>query len=180
MNESNKLIEEDENLEDFEIDEIDDQEKMLVEQQELSDNIENTATTTTTIINDSSDAQSQWKEERWHPEKGDDTASINSKNSKRSSNTSIISHQSSNKLIVTADEIIIETTYLQDSDLEVTENGVEENSESDTNSEQKLLHNNNHDHDVIIIKIQKEKDHLKGVGVNGIDEIYLKINELGW
>lgn len=64
MNESNKLIEEDENLEDFEIDEIDDQEKMLVEQQELSDNIENTATTTTTIINDSSDAQSQWKEER--------------------------------------------------------------------------------------------------------------------
>ena len=106
--------EEDEGIDD------DDEEKGLVDIEQINDDdtLEtttntntNTENTTTTIINDS-DATNPWKGERWHQECNDDTSS------KRSSNTSIISHHSISNcgagagsarvLVVSQNDIIIE------------------------------------------------------------------------
>lgn len=199
----------------------DDEEKVLVEPEleteqqeanELSDTLETTtttATTTTTLINDS-DAQTQsfHERERWHKE-NDDTTSINSRRSKRSSNTSIISHQSSNKFILNTDEIIIESFMNglsngnNDSDLEMENEIIFQNDEEPeddetdnySNSEQKLLNGNsteppNTNHNVkelILIQLDDSNEdeklvkHGNGAGLNGvIDDIFTKFTEMGW
>lgn len=178
--------------EDEGIDDDDDEEKALVENEpepnndddntlDTSTNPNTTENTTTTIINDS-DPASQWKEERWHQE-NDDT-------SKRSSDTSIISHQSgggsgTKVLIVSQDEIIVEIngTNENSSDIEMDANGdslQDDDEDDEANSEEKLLKCNNNN-ELVAVKIHSDVKSLhNGVGVNGFEEICLKINQLGW
>lgn len=182
-------IEEDEG-----IDEFDDEEKALVENEPANDEETTTNTntttenTTTTLINDSDPIMNQWKEERWHQEFNDDTTS------KRSSDTSIISHQSGSgsatkAVTICQDEIIVEIN----SQLESNENSDidnvdliqddddddDEDEDEEANSEQKLLKSCKNN-DIINIKAQVEvKAMHNGVGVNGFDEICMKI-KMGW
>jgi hypothetical protein len=184
--------------EDEGIDNDDDEEKALVETEpepnvdddNTLDTTTNTNTTTdnttTTIINDSDPAY-QWKEERWHQD-NDDT-------SKRSSDTSI-SHQSgtgsgTKVLIVCQDEIIVEINgqhaSAENSDIEMDTNGDslqdedEEEEEEEANSEQKLLKTCNNNNELVAVKVHSDvKSSHNGVGVNGFDEICLKINQMGW
>lgn len=182
-------IEEDEGILDD-----DDEEKALVEQEQNieDDNTLDTTTnnttenTTTTIINDS-DPGSQWKAERWHQE-NDDT-------SKRSSDTSIISHQSvggsgsgTKVLIVSHDEIIVEINGQhgsnENSDIEIDTNGdslQDDDEDEEANSEHKLLQTCNNKNELIAVKIPAEVKTLhNGVGINGFDGFCLTINQMGW
>jgi hypothetical protein len=107
--------------------------------------------------------------------------------SKRSSNTSIISHQSGGSgsgikaATVCQDEIIVEINSKhesnENSDLE---NGDlmqdDEDDEEEANSEQKLLKSSKSE--LITVKAQVEIKH-NGVCVNGFDELCLKI-KMGW
>lgn len=143
-------------------------------------NTNTTENTTTTIVNDSDPGSERWKDERWHQE-NDDT-------SKRSSNTSIISGTGSGAkvLIVCHDEIIVEINGHDEtnSDVEMdTNNDSLQDDEDDesANSEQKLLKASNNNNDFVAVKIQPEVKNLQnGVGVNGFEELCLKINQMGW
>lgn len=126
----------------------------------------------------------QWKEERWHQE-NDDT-------SKRSSDTSIISQSGGGSgpkvLIISNDEIIVEINGQhgsnENSDIEMDTNGdslQDDDDEDEANSEEKLLKTCNNNNELVAVKIKSDVKTLhNGVGVNGFDEICLKINQTGW
>lgn len=190
-----KKTQEDDIEEDEGIDDDDDEEKALVENEpepnndddntlDTTTNTNTTENTTTTIINDS-DPANQWRDERWHQE-NDDT-------SKRSSNTSIISHQSgagsgTKVLIVCQDEVIVEINGQhpsnENSDIEMDANNdslQDDDEDEEANSEQKLLKMCNNNNELVAVKIQSDIKGLhNGVGVNGFDELCLKINQMGW
>ena len=135
----------------------------------------NTENTTTTLVHDSSDGgANQWKEERWHQE-NDDT-------SKRSSDTSIISHNSSGSGIKAAvtlcqDEIILEINSQHESNSDV-DNGdiLLQYDDDEENSEEKLI---KVDH-VVKAQIENENESkLNGAGINGFDENCMKV-KMGW
>lgn len=55
--------------------------------------------------------------------------------------------------------------------------------DEEANSEQKLLTTcNNNNNDLVAVKIQSDANKYlhDGVGVNGFDEIGLKVNQMGW
>lgn len=82
------------------------------------------------------------------------------------------------------DEIIVEINshHESNSDIEMdTNNDSLQDDEDDesANSEQKLLKTNNND--FVTVKVQPEvKNMQNGVGVNGFEELCLKINRMGW
>lgn len=191
-NDENPKIQVDEIEEDEGIDDDDDEEKALVEnetEQNIDDTLSNTLdtttntntteNTTTTIVNDSDPGSERWKDERWHQE--------NDNTSKRSSNTSIISGTGSGTKvqIVCQDEIIVEINGLHESNSDIemdTNNDSLQDDEDDesANSEQKLLKTTNNN-EFVAVKIHPEvKNMQNGVGVNGFDELCLKINQMGW
>lgn len=142
----------------------------------------NTENTATTLVNDSSSdgGTNQWKEERWHQE-NDDT-------SKRSSDTSIISHNSSGSgvkasALICHDEIIVEINSKNESNENSDiDNGdlllLDDEENDEGNIENKLLNINR---EVVIVKAQVENYSIySGVGVNGYDEIGIKVQKKGW
>lgn len=113
--------------------------------------------------------------------------------SKRSSDTSIISHQSGSgsgtkAVTLCQDEIIVEINSQhesnENSDIDnvdlIQDDEDEDEDEEDANSEQKLLKTCKNN-DIISIKAQVEVKamHNGVIGVNGFDEISMKI-KMGW
>lgn len=109
--------------------------------------------------------------------------------SKRSSDTSIISHQSGSgsgtkAITLCQDEIIVEINSHESNENSDFENGdliqdEDDDDDEDANSEQKLLKTMK-TNDIICIKAQVDvKAMHNGVGVNGFEEICMKIN-MGW
>jgi hypothetical protein len=173
----------------------DDEEKMLVgheqtEANELSDNLETTADTTTTTLTTQNISYNE--RERWHKE-NDDGAS------KRSSNTSIISHPSSNKFVILetlvnglmnggsdteldldSGSVAAENDNENDNDL----NDLINDNDNDNDSEQKLLNdlsndsNSNNIKDIVLIQLDNDDD--TGFGLNGNGELFTKFDHMGW
>lgn len=57
----------------------------------------------------------------------------------------------------------------------------DDDEEDEANSEEKLLKTCNNNNELVAVKIQSDVKTLhNGVGVNGFDEICLKINQTGW
>ena len=92
-------------------------------------------------------------------------------------------------LIVSHNDIIIEINGQhgsnENSDIEIETNGdslQDDDDDEEANSEQKLLKTcNNNNNELVAVKIPSEvKSSHNGVGVNGFDEICLKINQMGW
>ena len=84
------------------------------------------------------------------------------------------------------DEIIVEINGQDEtnSDVEMDMNNdslQDDEDDESANSEQKLLKASNNNNDFVAVKIQPEVKKLhNGVGVNGFDELCLKINQMGW
>lgn len=151
--------------------------EITIETTTVTNTTNNTENTAITIVHDSSDGEvNPWKEERWHQE-NDDT-------SKRSSDTSIISHNSSGSgtkagVLISHDKIIVEINSRNESN----DNSDIDNGDflllddDEANLENELL---NTSHEVMIIKPQVEKNSMhNGVGVNGFDDICTKVQK-GW
>lgn len=73
----------------------------------------------------------------------------------------------------------------ENSDIEMDTNGdslQDDDDEEEANSEQKLLKTCNNNNELVAVKIQPEikSFHNGGVGVNGFDEICLKVKQMGW
>lgn len=90
-------------------------------------------------------------------------------------------------LIVSQDEIVIEINGRhesnENSDIEMDTNGDSLDDDDEANSEQKLLKAcNNNNNELVAVRIPPEVKGLSngGVGVNGFDELCLKINQMGW
>lgn len=57
----------------------------------------------------------------------------------------------------------------------------DDDDDEEANSEQKLLKTCNNNNELVAVTIQSDVKGLhNGVGVNGFDELCLKINQMGW
>jgi chorismate synthase len=91
-------------------------------------------------------------------------------------------------LIVCQDEIIVEinghheSNENSDIEMDINNDSMQDDEDDESaNSEQKLLKASNNNNDFIAVKIHPEVKNLhNGVGVNGFDELCLKINQMGW
>jgi hypothetical protein len=112
---------------------------------------------------------------------------------RKNKNYSFISHQSATGsgtkvLIVCHDEIIVEINGIthsnENSDIEMDTNGdslQDDDEDEEANSEQKLFKTCNNNNELVAVKIQSDvKSSHNGVGVNGFDELRLKVNQMGW
>lgn len=84
------------------------------------------------------------------------------------------------------DDIVVEINGQhesnENSDIEMDTNGdslQDDDEDEEANSEQKLLKTCNNNNELVAVKIQTDVK-CNGVGVNGFDEICLKINRMGW